>query len=56
VPCPYFIIEASFNTRWEKIQRSTARNYVEKESKLEVSSGSHPLELMEFCKREMEKL
>ena len=40
LPYPAITREASFSSRWEKMQRVTARHYVENESKWEVSIRS----------------
>lgn len=45
MPCPVVIRESSSSSRWEKVQRCTARHHVERESKLEDSTGFLPLEL-----------
>lgn len=45
VPDPVFIREASSSSRWEQMQRLTARHYVEGESK------NLPLDLSGSCER-----
>lgn len=37
VPCPFVIRKASSHSRWEQMQRTRARHYVERKFKLEVS-------------------
>lgn len=50
VPCPV-IGEAFSSSRWERVQRPTGRHHVERESKLEGSIGSLPLEFRESLSR-----
>lgn len=47
---PYLVIvrEASIRSRCEQMQRPTARQYVKRESKWEVSIKSLPSELRKF--------
>ncbi|KAL6078022.1 hypothetical protein STEG23_035587, partial [Scotinomys teguina] len=52
VPCPVFIRETFFGSRWEYVQRPTARHYADKDSKLAISSESLPSETMEPQRKE----
>lgn len=45
MPCPVVIRESSSSSSWEQVQRCTGRHNVERESKLEDSTGFLPLEL-----------
>ena len=47
VSCPVVITEASSSKCWKRIQKPTARHYVQRESKLEVSIESLSSELGE---------
>lgn len=50
---PYPSIIRDFQSKWEQIQRSTARHFVEKESKLEISVKSFASEVKELAKEEV---
>ena len=51
IPYPVIIREVSSGSKWEQMQRSTARQYVERESKLEISVQFLPSELREAHRR-----
>jgi hypothetical protein len=47
VPYPVIIIEGFSCSRWEQMQRATARHYTERVSKWKISIKSLPAELRE---------
>lgn len=53
MPCPVIIKDVSSNSKWECVQRPTARKYAER--KLVISIRSLPLEVWESHGREGEK-
>ena len=51
VSCPVVLREPSSGHRWEWMQRSTARHYAKRKSKVEISIEFFPLELRESLGR-----
>lgn len=54
MPCPVIIKDVSSNSKWECVQRPTARKYAER--KLVISIRSLPLEVWESHGREGENI
>lgn len=56
VPYLAIIKEVPFSSRWEHMQRPTARHYVERTSKLEVSINPLPQNLGNPAEEDAERL